>query len=236
VRVAVLGDLHGNAAALKAVLTAARKEAVARLLITGDFVGYYYSPNDVLEMLSEWQTEAVRGNHEDMLCEVGQDVARLAALTKKYGSGLSVALASLTAAQQSYLCSLPQTRCVELEGRRILLAHGSPWSTDLYVYPDASPDVLEDIASSARRVDATMVCLGHTHYRMIKRIGDILILNPGSVGQPRDGNLGACWALVDLKSLEIELRVEAYDIDQVAGLAKLKDPDQPYLHNILYRR
>lgn len=235
-RVAVLGDLHGNAAALEAVLAAARAKSVERLLITGDFIGYYYWPREVLEMLSEWQTDAVRGNHEDMLCQIRQDGARLFALSRKYGSGLAVALETLTESQQSYLCGLPEQRCVDLQGRRILLAHGSPGSTDLYVYPDASSNVLGIIASSGRQAGATLVCLGHTHYRMIKRMEEVLILNPGSVGQPRDGHLGACWALLDTTSMDIELRVEAYNVDGVAKFAKLKDPELPYLHSILYRR
>lgn len=234
-RVAVLGDVHGNAAALDAALRAAREAGAERLLITGDLVGYYYWPAKVLEMLSEWPCDIVRGNHEDMLCDVRRGLGELAPLSKKYGSGLAIALASLTDEQQTYLCDLPRARCVELSGRRILLAHGAPWSTDAYIYPDASPDLFKSIALTARQSGATMVCLGHTHYQMLKQVDDVVVLNPGSIGQPRDGRKGACWALVEVTSLQVELRTERYDVDQVADIAKLKDPEQPYLHDILYR-
>ena len=62
-RIALLGDIHGNSFALAAVLGAARATRVEKLLITGDFVGYYFWPREVLDMLRDWEVEAVRGNH-----------------------------------------------------------------------------------------------------------------------------------------------------------------------------
>ena len=68
-RIALLGDIHGNSFALAAVLEAARAAHVEKLLITGDFVGYYFWPREVLDMLDDWDVAAVRGNHEDMLVD-----------------------------------------------------------------------------------------------------------------------------------------------------------------------
>jgi predicted phosphodiesterase len=106
-RIALLGDIHGNSFALAAVLDAARAARVEKLLITGDFVGYYFWPREVLDMLSDWDIAAVRGNHEDMLVDVLNGPASLEKINAAYGSGLSRAIETLTQAQLDWLCNLP---------------------------------------------------------------------------------------------------------------------------------
>ena len=72
-KLGLLGDIHSNNLALQAVLAAASSSGVEKLLITGDLVGYYYAPLEVLEMLQPWDRHIVRGNHEDMLnSEIGR--------------------------------------------------------------------------------------------------------------------------------------------------------------------
>lgn len=230
-KIAVLGDIHGNAAALEAVLAAASRQRVEALCITGDFVGYYYQPEEVLALLEPWPSYRVRGNHEDMLERAAVDPGFLARCTRRYGSGLAVALTSLSAARQEALVSLPRSLRVEVDGCRILLVHGSPWSTDEYVYPDA-PDAKWESLST---LDADVVLFGHTHHRVVRRVNGTLVINPGSVGQPRDGTPGAAWALLDTANATAELHAEAYDVDSVAAQAKQRDPGISYLHDVLYR-
>ena len=66
-RVGVISDIHGNQYALSAVLKTARKEGIEKFLVLGDIVGYYYHPEIVLNMLSEWDYEIIKGNHEIIL-------------------------------------------------------------------------------------------------------------------------------------------------------------------------
>ena len=66
-KIGLLGDIHGNSRALRAVLESARVKGVEKLCLTGDFVGYYYHPDEVLDLLASWPNHAVRGNHEAML-------------------------------------------------------------------------------------------------------------------------------------------------------------------------
>jgi Icc-related predicted phosphoesterase len=70
VKLALLGDIHGNHLALQVVLGAASSAGAECLLVTGDLVGYYYAPSEVLKMLRVWDRHVVRGNHEDMLHSV----------------------------------------------------------------------------------------------------------------------------------------------------------------------
>jgi putative phosphoesterase len=230
-KVAILGDVHGNAAALSAVLDAARREGVERLLVTGDLVGYYFSVAEVLRMLREWDMAIVRGNHEDMLCAVRRDPALLPGFAKKYGSGLEVALAELPAADLDWLCGLPHPASLELDGLRVLLCHGAPWANDAYVYPDAPDATLERCAVAGYDV----VIMGHTHHPMQREIAGTIVINPGSVGQPRNREPGAQWALLDTATRSVSLRREAYDIAAVAAQARKRHPELAYLAEVLTR-
>jgi putative phosphoesterase len=231
-KLALLADIHANARALAAVLSAARAEGVDTLLVAGDFVGYYYEPAQVLAQLGEWNVVAVKGNHEDMLERAATDEAFLRDCARRYGSGLELALASLSGPQREDLIALPRSRRVEIGGVRILLAHGSPWSTDEYLYPDAAEGKWRDVAG----LDADVVVCGHTHYRLAKRIGPTLFVNPGSVGQQRDRVPGAAWALLDTAGPSAELRAQPYDADELAAEAGRRDPGLPYLREVLYRK
>lgn len=230
-RIAVFGDIHGNAPALRAVLDAVREEQVDAICVTGDFVGYYYWPAEVLDLVIPLGAHCVRGNHEDMLFRAIEDDAFLEECTRRYGSGLGLAIAALSPPQKEFLRSLPQSATIQAGGRKILLGHGTPEDTNEYLYPSAAAEKKEDIVPAG--VD--LVCLGHTHYRMVCEVGARKIINPGSVGQPRDRIPGAAWALVDLDTFDVELRNAAYDVRLVAAEARTRDPGLPYLAEILSR-
>jgi putative phosphoesterase len=231
-RLAILADIHGNADALKAALGGVAREGADALCVAGDMVGYYYHPAGVLDLLAPWKKFVVRGNHEDMLKRAITTPGYLETCTKRYGQGLSIALSALSASQLDYLNDLPSFLNLDFDGVRIHLAHGAPWDTDQYIYPDAPEQVWHDLASK----EADFVVLGHTHYRLVRRSGRTVILNPGSVGQPRDGKQGAAWALIDTVSRETTLFAEPYDMEKVKAEAKRMDPLLPYLHEIFDRK
>lgn len=228
-RVALLGDIHGNSFALAAVLSAASALRVDKLLITGDFVGYYFWPKEVLEMLNDWDFEAVRGNHEDMLASALNYPETLAQVNAKYGSGLSTALETLTTTQIDWLCHLPHPKSFNFDGRRLLLCHGSPWDINQYVYPDAGDDLLERCAEPGY----DWVVMGHTHYPMVERVGKTVLINPGSVGQARNRMPGAHWGLLDTESGEISLLTSPYETSPVVASAFQRHPELTYLVNAI---
>lgn len=230
-KLALLGDVHGNADALSAVLVAAQKMGVEHLLVTGDLVGYYFAPAKVLELLAPWSRHVVRGNHEDMLAASRKDRAMLELIMNRYGSGIRLALEQLSESQLNEVCSLPHPLQLDLDGCRILLCHGAPWDVDQYVYPDARQDLLQRCIEP----EVDFVVLGHTHYSMDKHIGDVQIVNPGSVGQPRNRLPGAQWAFLDTTSRRLELRVEPYDREPLIRECRLRHPELPYLAEILER-
>ena len=69
-RIGVLSDIHGNNFALEQVLIEARKEGLTKLLVLGDIVGYYYSPEKALDLLYDWDFLMIKGNHEEILFDI----------------------------------------------------------------------------------------------------------------------------------------------------------------------
>jgi putative phosphoesterase len=226
-----MGDIHGNKLALKAVLEAATAAKVDRLLVTGDLVGYYFAPSEVLELLTSWICDVVRGNHEEMLLKARSDATYLATVEACYGSGVRVALEQLTSTQLDGLCSLPHPLELDIDGSLILLSHGAPWDLDQYIYPNADQEMLARCLPK----NYDLVVMGHTHYPMLMDVGSTVVVNPGSVGQPRDRKPGACWALFDTKDHSVELRRESYDSSSLVRECQLRHPELPYLSEVLQR-
>jgi putative phosphoesterase len=231
-RAALLGDIHGNASALSAVLEGVRREQATHLFVTGDFIGYYYQSDVVLRCLAEWPMYAVRGNHEDMLRASRSDSAYATLYRMRYGSGIDVALAKLSEEDMDRLCELPKRLELNLSGKSLLLGHGAPWDTNYYIYPDASDDIWERLANYGH----DYIVLGHTHHQFSKRIGRTLVINPGSVGQPRDRKRGAAWALLDTQKDEVVFFNEHYDLKSLLEDVIRRDPHLPYLVDVLVRK
>jgi putative phosphoesterase len=231
VKLALLGDIHGNRSALQAVLTAATSSGVETLLITGDLVGYYDAPLAVMDILQSWTRHVVRGNHEDMLNAARSDAGFLAQVDARYGTGLRSAIEQLSGKQLDELCNLPHPLELVIDGCRILLCHGAPWDNNQYVYPEAQPELLERCAKQ----EFDLIVLGHSHYPMTHRIGKMLVVNPGSVGQPRNRKPGAQWAIFDTGSRSLEFCNESYDTSALVQECKQKHPELPYLADVLIR-
>lgn len=231
-KIGVLSDIHGNEVALKAVLEEVAQAKIDELFVLGDFVGYYYNPHDVLAQLANFKMTMIRGNHETMM-EVSQhDDKTKEKVHAKYGSGVAHALTKLSPEQVAQLLHLPETAKVTVDGVTFLLCHGSPWDNNEYIYPDASEEVLRRCAAES----ADFVLLGHTHYPFVYAHGGTVVLNPGSVGQPRDiGNL-ASWAIIDTTNKSVVHRRTAFDTAPVREQAGRTDPHVPYLVDVLTRK
>lgn len=230
-KLGLIGDIHGNQFALQAVLQAAAASKVNSLLVTGDLVGYYFGPLQVLELLNDWNCYIVRGNHEEMLSKARTDKNYLKTVEAHYGTGVSVAIEQLSSKQLESLCSLPHPLELDINANRILLSHGAPWGIDHYIYSDADQMMLETCLSQ----NFDLIVMGHTHYPMLKQIGSTVIVNPGSVGQQRDRIPGACWAIYDTSSGFVEFRRESYEAEKLILECMIRHPELPYLSEVLTR-
>lgn len=197
-KVGVISDIHGNIVALEAVLDA--MPPVEGLVCAGDVVGYNPWPAECVEELRGRDVPTVMGNH-DRAVVTGTGFGFNSMAT----AGVEYARDELTADQLSWLQSLPEERLV-FDGR-VKLVHGHPDDPDRYTYPGQFDESLlgeEDV-----------LVMGHTHHQHHEIYPDGIVLNPGSVGQPRDGDPRAAFSVLGLDSLSVtEHRVE-YDIERV---------------------
>ncbi len=198
--IGVISDIHGNLPALEAVLEAMGE--VSTILCAGDIVGYNPYPREVIDMVISRGIVCIRGNHDRAV--LGEDYSRF--------NPYAAAAARWTRRQLdsrylSFLESLPDSKILRVEGMKIAIHHGSPWDEDMYVYPDM---VTEEYL---RFDNPDILVLGHTHVPFIKKSPSGIVLNPGSVGQPRDGDWRASYAIIDGDEVRIH-RVE-YDVDEV---------------------
>lgn len=231
-RVALIADIHGNDCALAAVLAAVRAANIDELMVCGDLVGYYFAAERVMEMLRPWKKRMVRGNHEDMLALAQANPDALERIDSQYGIGHRMALERLTREDLAELVALPATASVDLGGYRLLLCHGAPWDTNHYVYPDAAAETLRRCAAPGHAA----VVMGHTHHPMLHDVDGVRLINPGSVGQPRNRRPGADWAILDTATGEVTLRHETYDMGPLVDEARRRAPHLPYLHEVLVRQ
>jgi putative phosphoesterase len=197
-KIGVVSDIHGNRVALDAVLSA--MPAVDSIVCAGDVVGYNPFHGACVDALRERSVPSVMGNHDRAVVEDSGF-----AFNSMAGAGVEHARETLDDDQQAWLAGLPEERTA-FDGR-VKIVHGHPDDPDRYTYPDAfGPDLLGD---------EEVLVLGHTHVQAHEQFAAGVVMNPGSVGQPRDGDPRAAFAVLDLDSLSVTEHRVAYDIDRV---------------------
>jgi putative phosphoesterase len=196
-RILLLADIHGNWPALQAVA-----EPHDVCLCLGDLVDYALEAAPCIDWIRRHATHAVRGNHDHGMA---QDVTVSGRNGFKHLTSLTRSLIRPRLAETDlrYLSQLPVSRTVTLDNTRFLLVHATP-RDPLDEYAPADADFW---SRRLVNVDADVVCVGHTHYPYVLEVGDKLVINPGSVGQPRDGDPRASYALIEDDKIELK-RIE----------------------------
>jgi putative phosphoesterase len=214
-RILLLADIHGNWPALQAVSALPRDLC----LCLGDLVDYGPEPVPCIDWVKKNAGLCVRGNHDH---GVAQRVIVNGKSGFKYLSGVTRTLTweRVGASELRWLAGLPVTRTVTLDNMRFLLVHASPRDPlDEYAPPDP-----EFWARRLQNVDADVICVGHTHQPYVLEVGNKLVINPGSVGQPRDGNPRASCAVLENFRVQFE-RID-YPVDEtIRALRETNLPD-----------
>jgi len=215
-RYLVLTDIHANLEALDACLADATTRRYGASVVLGDLVCYGADPNVVIERIQALAPVAiVRGNHDKVACGLEQ-AEGFNAVAK---SAVYWTLDTLTPANRSWLANLPEGPTTVDDV--VEICHGSPFDEDAYIFDEL--DAVRALKASTRPL-----CLfGHTHYpaafeladgtvdslgrstapeaHLPLRDGAKYLVNPGSVGQPRDGDPRAAYAIVDTDAMDVEL-------------------------------
>jgi putative phosphoesterase len=201
-RVLVVADIHANWPALRSL-----SEPHDVCLCIGDLVDYALEPAPCIDWVRRHAHFAVRGNHDH---GVAQDIRVNGRNGFKYLSGVTRAVTRdrLGAEDLRFLANLPVTKVVTINELRILLVHATPRDP----LDEYAPADLEFWTRRLRDVDADVICVGHTHQPYVMEVGSKLVVNPGSIGQPRDGDPRGAYAVIENRRVELK-RVE-YPVEE----------------------
>ena len=185
-KIGIVSDIHCNAAGLARALELMGR--VDALFCLGDSVYEYRFGNEVVRMLKECSAEVIQGNHEEGF--FGPSGARA-----RSRAGIDPDLAA-------WLAGRPHRRLLTIGGKRLLLVHSTPWEPrGAYVHPESA------LFARFAEAEADIVLYGHTHRQLVRRVGRVLVINPGSAGEARDSGNGGqlSCAVLDTTSEEVEL-------------------------------
>ncbi|HEX9092454.1 MAG TPA: metallophosphoesterase family protein [Coriobacteriia bacterium] len=205
-RIALFSDVHGNLAALDAVLEDISVAGFRELYCLGDLVGYGPDPAGVVDRIRALGIPTVQGNYDDGIGNRrGSCGCYYATPAAKRDGAASYAFTSraLDDDYADWLAGLPPAIRFQERGVRVLLAHGSPRRVNEYLLPDRSDELLVRLAVAA---NADVVCVGHVHVPYHRSIagpdGTIGYVNAGAVGRPGGGDPRACWVELLIGSAE----------------------------------
>jgi len=202
VKIGLISDIHSNYIALEKVLE--KLNACDEIYCAGDIVGYYPFPNEVVETLIEEGIKSVVGNHDRAVVDSDfsgmNPVARIAGeFTRKV----------IEKKNLEWLAKLP----ISIESEYFSMYHGMPSDDesayDVYIFP-GDPLIEAFLENSDRNI-----IVGHTHIQFIEEHHGRAFINPGSVGQPRDGDPRAAYAIFNTETGKIRLERVEYNIEEV---------------------
>lgn len=211
--IAVLSDIHANFPALQAVLDKAKSLGCDRVISLGDVAGYGAQPGACIDLLRAHHAINIMGNHDYYLVS-GTHCPRSKVVTEisNYQRGI------VTPEQRAWLA---QSKAFLIEDGNYFTHGGWKDHQDQYLYRVAASDI---------PAEAVNLFSGHTHVQILMRFDKQQYCNPGSVGQPRDGDPSAAFAV--LSGHAIQLHRVAYDIEQTASAMRAAGFPSVYYENL----
>jgi putative phosphoesterase len=210
-RFAALYDIHGNLPALEAVLDDVRRASVDRIVIGGDVVPGPM-PRETLRLLLDVDLPVAfiqgNGDREVLACRAGRETTTVPAPFREV---MRWTAQQLRPEDERLMARWPQTLRVSIDGLgNVLFCHATPRS-DTELFTRSTPE--DRLIPIFDGLDAPLVVCGHTHMQFDRTIGDVRVVNAGSVGMPF-GEPGAYWLLL---GPEVELRRTSYDVASAAA-------------------
>lgn len=188
-KLGIVSDIHSNAVGLQLALDAMGD--VEEVLCLGDCIYEYHFSNSVVALLKERRALVIQGNHEEVFFSPAGARARERA-------GLDPSL-------MAYLADQPHRRVLKVGDKTLMMVHSTPWEPrGEYVFPHSA-----QLARFAE-ADADFVLYGHTHAQLVRQVGRVLVINPGSAGDARDPTNGRQLSCAVLDTVTNEVRVIDY--------------------------
>lgn len=230
-KIAIMSDIHGNRYTFNIALNKIKEMNIKTIILAGDLCGYYFDSLSILKELKKFKNlYFVKGNHDDIFLNIykTKNQKSLENYSKKYGNSIDIFLKNVNKKDINFLENLPNRLDIKLKNKLISIYHGGPKD---YLNQKIMPDTDFSIFNNKK---SDIFIIGHTHYRIKKMIGDKIIINPGSLGQPRDGELPS-FVVFDLDSNHIEfINIEYNFMDLIKEIIKIGNQPE-YNINVLKR-
>ncbi len=221
-KLAFISDVHANFDALKAVITDIQKNKVEKIFCLGDIVNYYYEPHKCIDLLIKNNVKCIKGNHENILFETLKSKKKAKIFSKLYGNSIFMNFKLLKKKHIEFLKSLKSQLKFSINKEKFFLAHASPWNINFYFYPNVKKKWFKKISN----YDYKYFILGHTHIAMIKKLKkNKILINPGSVGQPRNNLKGAQWLIFDTATKRMVQKKTLYPLKKIKNQISKHDPN-----------
>ncbi len=206
-RIAIVADIHSNAPAFEAVLADIDRQGVDDLVVVGDILNGGPFPREVLDILYDRKPRVVLGNHERYIQNLADPNRDESAHPRSRWGVAYWTLDYMREQDLAYIDSLP----VAIQQDKILFVHGSPKDLRGGIVPDTPEDFLQEHFGE---VQHPYVITAHTHRPFVRQWGDLTFINPGSVGQPLDGNPAASYAVLTRNNGHVDVEHHRIDYNQ----------------------
>lgn len=212
-KICIFADIHGNIDAFNKMLET-EFDKVERFIFAGDIFGYFYGQIEIIkQFMSIEKLIAIKGNHEEyyLFGRKGKS------LIDKYGSSYALTLSEM---QKNYISGLASRAELSICGKRIGIFHGGPKDfLEQRIYPNS---VLEN---ECENLKYDHIICAHTHYRLLYKNKGVTIINPGSLGQPRDGK-GFSYCIWDTEKDAFEFKTVKVDVAFLLNQVNSVDSDK----------
>jgi predicted phosphodiesterase len=234
--IAFFGGIYSNAPGLEAALLDARKRGASAVYALGDFGGFGPHPDRVFPLLVENRVECIQGNYEEALSSGAEDCH--CGYTDPRDNHFAAISYGYTAQNTSpewkrWMGELPKTRRLEVEGRKVLLVHGSPRKINEFLWESTSPVAfLEKLLADH---DADVLVCTHTGLHWKRRLpSGRLVVNAGVLGRPaNDGRTNVWYAVARFDGdVEVELVPVEYDFERLAREMQEENLPQEFIETV----
>jgi len=212
--IALISDIHGNFVALKEVLRAIDDLKIKDIYCLGDIVGYYPQVNECCDELRKRNVKCILGNHDWYMISNTK-----CQRSKSANDCLNYQRTIITSENLKWISSFPVYRKI----KNLALVHGG-WNNPIDEYLENPNKEYFDFISGK------FFASGHTHKQIIKKFEEKTYCNPGSVGQPRDGNYKASFATFDFNTFDL-YRVD-YNVDETCQIMKQSGFSEYYYNRL----
>jgi len=230
-RILLISDIHANHDSLRSILENAR--GYDEVVVLGDLVDYGPDPDLVLDEVRTTGAKIIKGNHDEAVgknidCRCGHELHDASEYTRN-----NISMRKLTDNDRKFLSDLPEVLRIDVLGLPIILVHGTlqqplygylhPWLSNEEICWSLQERKTYRLSMSGRECELTesVFVVGHTHHQFLRRVKRATVINPGSAGQPRDGDARASYAIYDTTNNSITFYRVKYDVENV--LRKLRE-------------